>query len=56
VMLAFASGEDYVVTLRESALNYMSIGWFGAVATYGVGWYLGRKKEHHERNALVPGS
>ena len=44
VVLAFASGEDYVGTLRRSALDDMSIGWLGAIATYGIGWYLGAKR------------
>jgi hypothetical protein len=45
VLLAFAAGEDYVMSLQKSALNYMSVGWAGAVILYGTGWYLGRKKE-----------
>lgn len=45
VLLAFAAGEDHVMSLQESALNYMSAGWAGAVIMYGTGWYLGRKKE-----------
>jgi mannose/fructose/N-acetylgalactosamine-specific phosphotransferase system component IID len=56
VLLAFASGEDYVMTLRKSSLDYMSIGWLGAIVTYGIGWYLGRKKSHQEQDVLVPGS
>jgi hypothetical protein len=55
VVLAFASGEDYVMTLRKSALSYMSAGWPGAIVTYGVGWYLGRKKARQERDVMVPG-
>lgn len=53
VLLAFASGEDYVMTLRKSALNYMSIGWLGAIVTYGIGWYLGRRKARQEQDGLV---
>jgi membrane protein DedA with SNARE-associated domain len=45
VILAYAAGEDYVTTLRKSALSLMSAGWFGAIVSYGVGWYLGRKQE-----------
>jgi hypothetical protein len=45
VILAYAAGEDYVTTLRKSALSLMSVGWFGAIVSYGVGWYLGRKQE-----------
>lgn len=45
VLLAFAAGEDYVMSLHNSALTYMSVGWAGAVIIYGIGWYLGRKKE-----------
>jgi hypothetical protein len=55
VVLAFASGEDYVMTLRKSALGYMSAGWLGAIVTYGVGWYLGRKKARQECDVMVPG-
>jgi hypothetical protein len=43
VLLAFASGNDYVATLRDSADDYMGIGWFGAIVSYGTGWYLGRR-------------
>ena len=45
VLLAFAAGGDYVMSLQKSALNYMSAGWAGAVIVYGTGWYLSRKKE-----------
>jgi hypothetical protein len=53
VLLAFASGESYVMTLRKSALNYMSIGWAGAIVTYGMGWYLGRRKARQEQGAAL---
>jgi len=43
VLLAFASGSDYVTTLRRSADDYMGAGWSGAILTYGTGWYLARK-------------
>jgi len=43
VLLAFASGSEYVTTLRRSADGYMGAGWFGAIVTYGIGWYLARK-------------
>jgi hypothetical protein len=43
VLLAFASGSDYATTLRRSADDYMGAGWFGAIVTYGIGWYLARK-------------
>ena len=39
----------------ESALSYMSAGWLGAIVTYGVGWYLGRKKARQEHDVMVPG-
>lgn len=45
VLLAFAAGLEYVISLHKGALNYMSLGWAGAVITYGTGWYLGHKKE-----------
>jgi hypothetical protein len=44
VLLAYASGEIYVATQRSSAVSCMGIGWFGAIVTYGLGWYLGHKK------------
>jgi hypothetical protein len=53
VLLAFASGDDYVATLRRSADDYMGIGWFGAIITYATGWYLARKIAQQEQNALV---
>ncbi len=43
LILAYVYGEDYVVTLGKGALNFMSIGWVGAIVVYGMGWYLGRK-------------
>jgi hypothetical protein len=45
VLMAFVAGGQYVMSLQKSALNYMSVGWAGAVIVYGTGWYLGRKKE-----------
>lgn len=45
VLMAFIAGDQYVMSLHKSALNYMSIGWAGAVIMYGTGWYLGHKKE-----------
>lgn len=45
VLMAFVAGGQYVTSLQNSALNYMSVGWAGAVIMYGTGWYLGRKKE-----------
>jgi len=44
VLLAWAMGEQYVATLKNSALSDMGIGWFGAIATYGAGWYLNRTR------------
>lgn len=55
VLAAFAAGEDYVMSLHDSALNYMSIGWAGAVIAYGTGWYLGRRRERREKAAPLPG-
>ncbi len=45
VLLAFAAGLEYVMSLQKGALNYMSLGWAGAVVMYGTGWYLGRKRK-----------
>jgi len=49
VLIAFVAGDQYVMSLHKSALNYMSFGWAGAVIMYGTGWYLGRKKERLPR-------
>lgn len=56
VLLAFAAGEDYVMYLQKGALDYMSLGWAGAVVTYGTGWYLGRKRERSAAKAQIPDS
>jgi hypothetical protein len=45
LLVAWAAGEDYVMTLHNSALNLMSIGWLLAMASYGLGWYLGHRQE-----------
>jgi hypothetical protein len=42
VIFAFVMGEQYVSDLSNSELSDMSLGWFAAIATYGVGWYLYR--------------
>jgi peptidoglycan/LPS O-acetylase OafA/YrhL len=55
VLAAFVSGEDYVMSLHKSALNYMSIGWAGAVIAYGTGWYLGHRRESRDAAAPLPG-
>jgi hypothetical protein len=55
VLAAFVSGEDYVMSLHKSALNFMSIGWAGAVIAYGVGWYLGDRWERRGKAAPLPG-
>jgi hypothetical protein len=56
VLLAFASGDDYVATLHRSADDYMGVGWSGAIVTYGTGWYVARKVARQEQDTLVPGS
>jgi hypothetical protein len=45
VLVSCVSGDEYVMSLQKSALNYMSLGWAGAVIIYGTGWYLGRRRE-----------
>jgi peptidoglycan/LPS O-acetylase OafA/YrhL len=56
VLAAFVSGEDYVMSLHKSALNYMSISWAGAVIAYGTGWYLGHRRERREEVSVpLPG-
>ena len=42
VLLAFVSGDAYVGSLRNSADDSMSVGWLGAIVTYGVAWYRTR--------------
>ena len=44
VLIAWASGENYVATQHSSSLNNMSLAWLGAIVSYGVGWYWGHKK------------
>jgi hypothetical protein len=44
ILLAYASGEYYVATQHDSAVNSMGYGWFGAIVTYGLGWYWSHKK------------
>jgi hypothetical protein len=56
VLIAFAAGGQYVTSLDKNALNYMSVGWAGAVIIYGTGWYLGRKKSASEQQASGRGS
>lgn len=43
ILLAYASGEYYVATQRATAITYMGNSWFGAIVTYGLGWYWGHK-------------
>ncbi|MDQ2874034.1 MAG: hypothetical protein M3Y33_04140 [Actinomycetota bacterium] len=52
LLLAFVYGEQYIMTLQESALTGMSLGWLGAIVTYCAGWYLGRKGERQYEHAL----
>jgi len=54
VLLAFASGGDYAATLQRSADDYMGIGWFGAIVTYGTGWYLARKTAQRGKAPVPP--
>ena len=56
VLLAFAAGQEYVMSVQKGALGYMSLGWAGAVIIYGTGWYLGRKKERQTAKANAPES
>jgi hypothetical protein len=43
-LLAYVSGERYVATQRSASITFMDLGWLGALVTYGLGWYLGRKE------------
>jgi uncharacterized membrane protein len=56
VLLAFAMGENYVQTLHNSSLSGMSIGWVGAIVTYGVGWYWSHRAERQAKKGLSPGT
>ncbi len=44
VLVAFASGESYVSTQKGSALSLMGDAAAGALISYGVGWYWGRRR------------
>lgn len=44
VLLAYASGEYYVATQKGAGLTYMGNAAFGALVTYGFGWYWGHRK------------
>ena len=56
VLLAFAMGENYVQTLHNSSLSGMSIGWVGAIVTYGVGWYWSHRAQRQANEGLSPGT
>jgi uncharacterized membrane protein YozB (DUF420 family) len=49
VLLAYVSGEFYVATQNNVAITYMGYGWFGAIVTFGLGWYWGPKKTTSSR-------
>jgi len=44
VLLAYAAGEIYVATQQTTVLTYKTLGWFGALVTYGIGWFWGRNR------------
>ena len=44
VALAFAMGEHYVSTQRDSALTLMGNAAAGALVAYGFGWYWGHRR------------
>ncbi|MGC1419197.1 MAG: hypothetical protein WA786_03640 [Acidimicrobiales bacterium] len=44
VLLAFAAGENYVSTQRDSALTLMGNAAAGALFAYGFGWYWGHRR------------
>ncbi len=52
VLLAFAMGENYVGTLHNSSLSAMSIGWAGAIITFGAGWYWSHRAERQAKKDL----
>lgn len=54
VLLAFAMGENYVRTLHNSSLSAMSIGWAGAIITFGAGWYWSHRAERQAKKDLSP--
>jgi hypothetical protein len=53
VLLAFATGERFVVTQKDSALTYMGNAGAGAMAAYGFGWYWGHKKPKVQKAAAA---
>jgi hypothetical protein len=49
VVLAWSMGVYYVATLSSGSLTGMSLGWLGAVVTYGVGWRLSSRELRAQR-------
>jgi FlaA1/EpsC-like NDP-sugar epimerase len=43
-LVTFVSGERFVATQLDTAISVMDVGFFGALATYGLGWRLSRRK------------
>jgi cytochrome bd-type quinol oxidase subunit 2 len=48
-VVAVAGGVVYVSARQgDAALSWMTIGWLGAVVTFAVGWWLGRRALRRE--------
>mgnify|MGYP006384237361 FL=1 len=55
VLLAFGSGLAYTSAgQRDDQLNLMSVGWTGAIVSYGTGWWLGRRGLRAHRRLTPP--
>ncbi len=54
VLIAFASGEIYVATLSNGSLSAMGLSCFGAMVTFGAGWYLNRDSATPSTGITVP--
>lgn len=52
VVLAWVMGAEYVASLSSGTLTGMSLGWLGAILTYGAGWRVARAEIREQRKAL----
>lgn len=43
-LLAYTAGEMFAATQTDAALAMMSVGWVGAMITFGIAWFKNRKK------------
>jgi CDP-diglyceride synthetase len=56
IVLAYGAGLTFAADRQhDSALTVMSLGWFGAIVAYGIGWWLGHRALAAERRAAASG-